>query len=96
MTDLHGLYAITGGLNDAALIAAVEAALSGGARFVQYRDKSTDSAKRLAQACAIRALCRAHDTLFIVNDDVALAAASEADGVHIGRGDGPLAADLAH
>lgn len=86
---LHGLYAIT----DARLIPArhfsrtVALALEGGARVVQYRDKSTDPRHRLRQARALAALCREHDAALIVNDDVELAAAADAHGVHLGRDD---------
>lgn len=92
---LRGLYAIT----DAALcarhggvVAAVEQALIGGARLVQYRDKSNDAARRLAEARALRAACHAHGALLIVNDDVDLAHAAGADGVHLGCDDAGFAA----
>jgi len=89
---LHGLYVIT----DTALCAGhiesgVEQALLGGARVVQYRDKSDDSARRLAEARALAGLCRDHGALLIVNDDIGLAAACNAHGVHLGREDGALA-----
>jgi len=48
-----GLYAITDGPRDG-LLAAVAQALEGGARLVQYRDKSTDPARRHAEAAALR------------------------------------------
>jgi thiamine-phosphate pyrophosphorylase len=90
---LRGLYAIT----DAALCArlglmeAVARALAGGARIVQYRDKGGDPGRRLAEAAALASLCRAAGARFIVNDDVELALAVDADGVHVGREDGSLA-----
>jgi thiamine-phosphate pyrophosphorylase len=86
---MHGLYVIT----DAALtpgdalIPAVAAALRGGARVVQYRDKSTDAQRRAEQAAALVALCAQYGALLIVNDDVELAAAVGAAGVHLGRDD---------
>lgn len=89
MARLRGLYAITDGSGD--VIAKVEAVLAGGARVVQYRDKTTDRARRVDEATALRALCHAHGALFLVNDDVQLALAVDADGVHLGRGDMPLA-----
>jgi thiamine-phosphate pyrophosphorylase len=90
---LRGLYAVTDAtLPFAALETAVDAALSGGARLVQYRDKSTDRARRQREARALLALCRAHGALFVVNDDVALAARVGADGVHVGRDDAGVAA----
>ncbi|MGB2681999.1 MAG: thiamine phosphate synthase [Candidatus Competibacter sp.] len=85
----HGLYAITDAalLPDERLIAAVEQALLGGARLIQYRDKSHDSALRLHQAQQLNALCRSHQIPLIINDDVELAARVGAAGVHIGRDD---------
>lgn len=86
---LEGLYAIT----DARLTPGdklaecVAAALRGGARWIQYRDKSTDASRRLAEARALADACHAHGAGLIVNDDIELAAASGADGVHIGRED---------
>ncbi len=93
MTRLQGcgLYAITDGPR-ADLLGAVRQALEGGARLLQYRDKTADAPRRLDEAHALRALCRTHGAALIVNDDVALAAAVGADGVHLGREDGELAA----
>jgi len=59
---------------------------------LQYRDKSGDGAKRLAEAAALASLCRRYGVLFLINDDVALARAVGADGVHLGRDDGSVAA----
>lgn len=90
---LHGLYAITDGqLQGDKLFEAVTAALNGGIRLLQYRDKSDETERRKQEATELRRLCRQHDCLFIVNDDPALALAVEADGVHLGQGDTQLAA----
>lgn len=85
----HGLYAITdaGLIPDPLLIHAVEQALLGGARLIQYRDKSSDSARRLAQAQALNALCRRYAIPLIINDDVELAFQVGAVGVHVGQDD---------
>lgn len=85
----RGLYAITDAalLPDDRLVTAVEQALLGGAHLVQYRDKSSDGARRLTQARALNALCRHHDVPLIINDDVELAAQIGAAGVHIGKDD---------
>jgi thiamine-phosphate pyrophosphorylase len=72
------------------LVEAVAAAIAGGARIVQYRDKSGDSDRRLVEASALRALTLAHNVVFLINDDVALAQAVAADGVHLGREDGAI------
>ncbi len=85
---LRGLYAITPAqLRGDALLAAVEEALAGGARVVQYRDKSRDRQRRREEAAALAALCRRHGALFLVNDDPELALACGAGGVHLGRDD---------
>ena len=86
---LQGLYAIT---EDRALSAGeacvvVEAALRGGASLVQYRDKSSDHRRRLAAATALKALCARYRVSLLINDDVELARAVGADGVHLGRDD---------
>ena len=87
----HGLYAITDGPR-ADLFAAVEAALRGGAAVLQYRDKTPDAARRLAEARRLRELCTAARATFIVNDDVGLAQEVGADGVHLGEDDAAIAA----
>lgn len=88
---MRGLYAIT----DTTLLAgrmlqAVEAALRGGAVMVQYRDKSTDTARRLEEALALRLLCRRYQVPLLINDDVELCLATGADGVHLGQQDSSL------
>lgn len=91
--ELRGLYAIadTQVLDDAHLLAAVEAAIAGGARVLQYRDKRSPPEVRLRQAQKISDLCRHHGVYFLINDDVALAVKTSAHGVHLGRNDLPLA-----
>jgi thiamine-phosphate pyrophosphorylase len=85
-TGLRGLYAITDGPRSD-LVAACTAALDGGAVLLQYRDKSADAARRLAEAQALQALCAARGVPLVINDDIALAAAVGAAGVHLGEGD---------
>ena len=89
---LTGLYVIT----DAAvtdpqqLEAQVALAIRGGARIVQYRDKSQEHARRLKCAERLATLCHRHRVALIINDDIELARASGAQGVHLGREDGAL------
>ena len=84
----RGLYAISRETDDTrALCDWAEAVLTGGAVWLQYRDKRHDPERRLEQARALSSLCRRLGTCFIVNDDVDLAVASHADGVHLGRDD---------
>lgn len=93
----RGLYVITDTrLLDGRLLAAVSAALAGGAVLVQYRDKSGDSARRLTEAGALLALCQRHGVPLLINDDVELALATGADGVHLGREDSSLLAARRH
>ena len=86
---LRGLYAVTRPGPD--LVADVAAALRGGARIVQYRDKTDDAERKLDEARQLKALCAAGGALFIVNDDPQLARAAHADGIHLGRGDRAIA-----
>jgi thiamine-phosphate pyrophosphorylase len=65
----------------------VEAALAGGARLLQYRNKEGSAALRLEQAAALHAICRRYGAPLIVNDDVELAMRIGAEGVHLGRDD---------
>ncbi|SHL03553.1 thiamine phosphate synthase [Phytopseudomonas punonensis] len=90
---LRGLYAITDSalLADGKLLPYVEAALAGGARLLQYRDKSSDDARRLREAEALRTLCENYDATLIINDDAELAARLGV-GLHLGQEDGSLAA----
>lgn len=86
---ISGLYAITTPRED--LYQAVAGALRGGVRIVQYRDKGDEHARRLEEAGQLRELCAQAGALFIVNDDVELAAQVGAAGVHLGREDPDLA-----
>ncbi len=85
---ITGLYAVTPDIADPALLLAqVQAAIAGGARLFQYRNKSADARLRLAQASALRDVCRLHEAILIINDDVDLACSIDADGVHVGADD---------
>lgn len=66
---------------------AVAQAIAGGATFVQLREKTLTGEALLAEARALKALCREAGVPFVVNDDVALALAVDADGVHLGQED---------
>ncbi len=90
MGNLQGLYVITDGSTGDTLFHKVEQALRGGASIVQYRDKTTDTQHREQEASVLQALCREHNALFIVNDDVELAKTVQADGVHVGKDDAAL------
>lgn len=88
-----GLYALTPDEPDTATLAAkVRAAITGGATAVQYRNKQAPALLRQEQALTLVALCRSAGVPLLVNDDVELALAVDAAGVHLGRDDGDLAA----
>ena len=93
MTALRGLYAITDShlLANGRLLPYCEAALNGGARLLQYRDKSHDAQRRFDEASALLELCRRYNADLIINDDLALAAQLGAS-LHLGQGDGSLSA----
>lgn len=74
------------------LLETTEAALRGGARCVQLRDKQSPSRALVAAARGLRALTRRHGALLLVNGRVDVAAACEADGVHLGKHELPPAA----
>ncbi len=89
---IRGLYVIVDGQpdGDRSGVSIVRAALTGGARVVQLRDKIRDKGLLLPVAVAMRDLCRSAGALFIVNDHVDLAVAAQADGVHVGQSDLPV------
>nr|WP_207160990.1 thiamine phosphate synthase [Halorhodospira halophila] len=87
---MAGVYAVTQPRPD--LQEAVAAVLRGGVGIVQYRDKSEDADRRREEAGALCRLCEEYGALFLVNDDVDLAAAVAAHGVHLGRDDGAVVA----
>lgn len=88
---LRGLYAITDSalLADSRLLPYAEAALAGGARLLQYRDKSKDAERRLNEAGQLKQLCQQYAAQLLINDDLALASKLGV-GVHLGRDDGSL------
>ena len=84
----HGLYAITPEQEDTAtLCEQVSAAIAGGAVLVQYRNKIAAPSRRREHADALLKLCRNNNVPLIINDDLELANAIKADGVHLGKDD---------
>ncbi len=86
------LYFVTDGALNAGRtkLEVIAAALRGGARLIQFRDKSLDDAAFEAEAREALALCRAAPNggaTLIINDHVAIAARIGADGVHLGQDD---------
>lgn len=83
---IDGLYAITPDSDDnSGLATMTQQVLTGGARLLQYRNKTANSALRLEQARLLARLCRKFSVPFIVNDHLDLAIEVGADGVHLGQ-----------
>jgi thiamine-phosphate pyrophosphorylase len=90
---IRGLYVVTPDWRDTLkLVLAAKAALEGGARVLQYRNKVAAPSQRIEHAIALAALCQKFGATFIVNDHLDLALKVDADGVHLGADDGELAA----
>lgn len=68
-----------------------QGALEGGVNLIQLRDKMSSKGKSLPLARKLSSLCQKHQALFIVNDHADLAILSEADGLHLGQQDLPVA-----
>lgn len=83
------LYAITDRhwLNGESLYQQVEKALQGGVTFLQLREKKLDKEVFMKEAREIKELCRKYKVPFIINDNVEIAKAIDADGVHVGQSD---------
>jgi thiamine-phosphate pyrophosphorylase len=73
------------------LLEVVAAAIRGGVRLVQYRDKHASTRAMVQTAGALVRLCRRMEVSFLVNDRVDVALAVDADGVHVGQEDMPVA-----
>lgn len=92
-TSIAGLYAITPDIADTdTLLLRTRAALSGGARVLQYRNKTASPALRSIQAQALQRLCAEFSVPLIINDHLELALAIDAAGLHLGSDDGDIAA----
>ena len=83
------LYAVTdrSWLNGHTLEEQVEQALKGGVSLVQLREKKLDWKQFYTQAVRMKELCARYQVPLIINDNVEIAIASGADGVHVGQGD---------
>jgi len=89
---LPALYAIVDPLDtDRTPVDLAAALLAGGARLLQLRLKQASARQLFEAAVAIRPLARAAGALFLVNDRPDVACAVEADGVHLGQDDVPVA-----
>lgn len=68
-----------------------EKAIQGGAGAIQLRDKEMGKRELLDWAKKLRKITAQHNVTFIINDHIDIALAVEADGVHLGQGDFPVA-----
>lgn len=85
---LKGIYAITDPkLMSVDLISKAEQAILGGINILQYRNKTATFEQQEQEASTLAKLCKNHNVLFIINDDVELAIKVNADGVHLGQKD---------
>lgn len=89
---LKGVYAITDQrlLPGNQLFEAASKALAGGTKILQYRNKSDNFRQQVVQACRLKILCHQHQALLLINDDIDLCQACDADGVHLGQSDTAL------
>ncbi len=94
MTHNYGVYLVTdSGLSgDRSTPDIVESAIRGGVDIVQLREKGTTARKRYELGIELRELTRGADVPLVVNDRIDLAAAIDADGVHLGDDDLPVSA----
>lgn len=87
---LSGIYAILpADLGTDDLLEKAEAALKGGVRMLQFRDKKQGYKRQIKRAKALRQMTCDYDARLIINDSVTLACDAGADGVHLGRDDAP-------
>ncbi len=84
------LYLVVGGFDDTALLALVDAALRGGVRCVQLREKSLGTRAFVARAQRLQPRLRLAGVPLIINDRLDVALACGADGVHVGQDDMPV------
>jgi thiamine-phosphate pyrophosphorylase len=90
---MRGLYLVTPNWDDTdRLLEVTEQALRAGAALIQYRHKDAGPELAREQAAALLALCRSNGRPLIINDHVTLCTALDADGVHVGGLDAPVAA----
>ena len=90
---MKGLYAITdtANLSSEIMLTSTEEILCAGAKLLQYRNKQEDENTRLTEAKQLINLCKQYTVPLIINDDIALAVQTGADGVHLGKTDSSIA-----
>lgn len=89
--DNHKLQFITHYTDSYSYVDSARIALEGGCRWIQFRMKDAEERELRDTAIAIQRMCRATGATFIIDDNVALAKSIGAQGVHLGKGDMPIA-----
>jgi thiamine-phosphate pyrophosphorylase len=90
---VNGYYFITDSkLSRSGNSSDVQQAVSCGVEVVQYRNKNRETRQMYEEAVRLREICRDSDTIFLINDRVDIALATQADGVHLGQSDMPCPA----
>ncbi|MGC8565810.1 MAG: thiamine phosphate synthase [Thermoplasmata archaeon] len=91
MTELpKGIYGITSRDFGKTHVESAEMLLKAGIEIIQYREKNASTRKMLQDAIVIKKICMDYGAIFIVNDRLDIAIASDADGVHLGQEDMPI------
>lgn len=91
MADLpRGIYGITSRDFGKTHLESAKILLDAGIKIIQYREKTASTRTMLSDAKEIKKLCKEYNALFIINDRIDIALASDADGVHLGQDDMPI------
>ncbi|MBI2542203.1 thiamine phosphate synthase [Candidatus Woesearchaeota archaeon] len=78
-------YFITdSGLSKKGILSDAQEAINAGCKIIQYREKNKS---QLQEALKLKKVCKKNGAIFLINDDVWLAVAADADGVHLGQED---------
>lgn len=91
--EIRGIYVVTDAVlrPDHSHVEIARTAVEGGSKVIQLRDKYASDTELIPTACEIRRIAAEAGVIFIVNDRIEVALASEADGLHIGQEDMPVA-----
>ncbi|MEM1614328.1 MAG: thiamine phosphate synthase [Thermoplasmatales archaeon] len=84
-----GIYGITTSKQGLDHLSSAEILLESGITIIQYREKNVSTREMISQARRLREICNSYNAIFIVNDRVDVAYASDADGIHVGQDDFP-------
>lgn len=96
--EIMRLYAVTDSRwsGESGLLSQIKRALAGGITCLQLREKKLDNEAFLAEAIQVKKLCGEYHVPLIINDNIRVAKACGADGVHIGLNDTDIASARAY